>query len=144
MTTIVLNTMTGAVSEYDWQFQSITPSHAGDASGLYALGGDLDAGQPVQARIKTGTLLWGSSLKKLIAAVYLAMVGQGTGRLTVHGRSGAWPYEFPLRADGVSRADPGRGIRENYLAFTFENQQGGAFTLDSIEVADIPSKQRRI
>lgn len=56
MNTIVLNTLTGAVSEYDWPFQSLTPTHAGDVTGLYALGGDTDAGRPIDAHITTPRL----------------------------------------------------------------------------------------
>ena len=44
MNAIVCNTLTGAVSEYTRHtFQSVTPTHAGSASGLYAFGGDTDA-----------------------------------------------------------------------------------------------------
>lgn len=144
MNTIVLNTSTGAVSEYDWQFQSISPTHAGDAVGLYELGGDTDLGQPIAARITTARLQWGASLKKRIDAVYLSMTGVGQGRLTVHGHAGSWSYAFPILAAGVSRSVPGKGIRENYLAFSVENLGGGAFALDSIEALDAPSKTRRI
>ena len=36
---IVMNTLTGAVSEYDnFGFQAVTPTMAGNATGLYALG----------------------------------------------------------------------------------------------------------
>ena len=37
MTAIVMNTITRAVGEYDWEFESITPTHAGSALALYQL-----------------------------------------------------------------------------------------------------------
>lgn len=144
MKTIVLNTALGAVSEYDWQFQSITPTHAGDAAGLFALGGDDDAGLPIQAELKTARKVWDTTLKKSIAAVYLSLWGAGDAAVTVHGATGQWRYTFPVRASGVSRALVGRGIRENYLALSLENIAGAAFSLDRIELLDQASRSRRI
>lgn len=144
MTTIVMNTLNGAVTEYDWAFQSVTPGHAGDAAGLYALGGDTDAGQPIVATITTGTKHWGSTLKKFVAAVYFSMRGVGRGALTVHCAAASYTYPFPVRASGESRAIPGRGIRENYLAFTYQNQDGDDFVIDRIEVLSSQSTTRRI
>ena len=143
MTTIVLNTLTSAVTEYDWAFQSITPTHAGDASGLYELGGDTDAGLEIDARIDTGQRMWGESLKRSISAVFVAARGVGQCALTVHGQAAAWRYQFPIRPSGVSRSPVGKGIRENYIGFALENTDGAAFSLDRIEVLDVTSTSRR-
>lgn len=143
MTTIVLNTMTGAVSEYDWVFQSITPTHAGDVSGLFALGGDTDAGIEIQARISTGLRVWGETLKRQLAAVFLAMQGEGQCTLTVQSLTNEWSYDFPIRPSGISRSPVGRGIRENYLGFVLENLGGAAFRIDRIEIMDPTSTNRR-
>lgn len=145
MNTIALNTLTGAVSEYNnFDFQSITPTHAGDATGLYALGGDTDATQPIISTVTTGKTLWGASLKKFVEMVYFALKGSGTSRLTVHGESVSYAYPFPVRAAGESRSKPGRGIRENYLAFSYSNaDDGNDFRLDRIEVAVGQSDSRR-
>jgi hypothetical protein len=43
----------------------------------------------------------------------------------------------------VSRAKPGRGIRENYLAFGLTKTDGLDFQLDRIEVEVNQSTQRR-
>lgn len=144
MTTIVLNLLTNAVTEYDWKFQSITPTHAGDASGLYELGGDTDAGEDINSRVSTGLTLWGASLKKLLGFVYLSMDGAGSAALTVVGAKASWRYEFPIRDTGESRCQVGRGIRENYLGLTLENISGADFSLDRIEVLESTSKTRRI
>lgn len=145
MNTIVLNTLSGAVTEYTgFGFHSITPTHAGSATGLFALGGDTDHGLPIVSDVRTATKLRTTTLKKTISAIYFAMSGQGRCEATVFGSSEQWSYEFPVRADGQSRAVPGRGIRENYLGFGFRNPGGGAFMIDRIEVLVSDSKNRRI
>ena len=141
---IILNTLTGAVSEYDnFAFHGITPTHAGSALGLYAMGGDLDIDQPIVATVTTGKQLFGASVKKFLDLVYFSLKGSGTGSLSVVGESATHAYPFPVRPAGVSRAKPGRGIRENYLAFGYSNTDGANFTLDRIEVPVSPAKTRR-
>lgn len=146
MKTIVCNTLTGAVSEYDWpQFQSITPTHAGDAAGLFALEGDTDNGLPIKAALRLPVTLQKTTLKQQIAMVYLSMQGQGAAQFTVYGAGGqAWSYPFPLRESGQTRCPVGKGIRENYLGFGLSNPTGQAFTLDRVEVLNLKSKTRRI
>ena len=145
MNTIAFNTLTGAVSEYDgFGFQSITPTHAGSATGLFTLGGDTDAGLPIVANVTTGKQLWGGSLKKTAQMVYFSLKGSGTSTMTVTGENASYSYPFPVRPDGQSRSKPGLGIRENYLAFGYSNTDGAAFQLDRIEVLVAQSKNRRV
>jgi hypothetical protein len=144
MNTIVLNTLTGAVSEYSgFAFDSITPTHAGSATGLYELGGDTDATAPIEARAVTGKTDWKTAFKKYVDVVFLALKGAGRGRCLVVGENTSHGYNFPIRRDGESRCQPGRGIRENYLAFGFENLEGADFQLDRIEVRLGQSGTRR-
>lgn len=145
MNAIVLNTLTGAVSEYTrHDFQSITPTHAGSATGLYAFGGDTDDGLPIVAEIRLPATLRGSTLKKHLDMVYLSMTGTGSAQLTVFGKTENWAYQFPLRDSGQTRCKPGGGIRENYLGFGLTTPQGQAFTLDRVEVLLLESKNRRV
>ena len=145
MNTIAMNTPTGAVSEYTgFGFQSITPTHAGSATGLFALGGDTDAGLPIVATVTTGKQLWGGSLKKTAQMVYFSLKGSGTSTMTVTGERQSYSYPFPVRPDGQSRSKPGLGIRENYLAFGYSNTDGADFQLDRIEVLVAQSKNRRV
>lgn len=142
---IVLNTLTAAVSEYDgFGFQSITPGLAGSATGLFALGGNTDAGASIVATVTTGKTLWGGSLKKFVDMVYLSLKGAGTSALTVIGENAGYTYSFPVRNTGESRVKPGRGIRENYLAFSYSNTDGQAFELDRIEVSANNANTRRV
>lgn len=144
MTAIVFNTLAGAATEYDWEFQSITPTHAGDAGGLFLLGGDTDVGQPIVAEIRTPVPLRETTLKKAMELIYFSVKSTGQCQGAVFGESEAWRYNFPVRASGQSRCKVGRGIRENYLGFGFSNPDGQAFTIDRIEVLMHESKSRRI
>lgn len=144
MTTIVLNTLAVSVTEYDLAPQSITPTHMGDATGLYLLGGDLDGTAPIVATLVTGTTELGSSLKKRVDMVYFAVRGEGEGELVLRGKNSEYRYSFPLRPSGESRCPPGKGIRENYLAFGFSNPDGEDFQLDRIEVLVAQSTTRRV
>lgn len=144
MNAIVMNMLTGAVSEYsNWEFDSVAGTKAGSATGLYALGGDLDIEAPVVAEVITGKPLWGDSRKKHLQMVFFSMKGTGNGELIVQGESSEYRYPFPVRSAGQSRAKPGLGIRENYLAFGFSNPGGESFRIDRIEVLDTQSSTRR-
>ena len=145
MNTIVLNTLTGAVSEYTRHaFQSLTPTHGGSATGLFAFGGDTDDGLPIVSMIHLPATLRETTLKKHLAMVYLSMRGTGMAKFTVFGNNGHWDYSFPLRQSDQTRCPVGRGIRENYLGFGLSTPGGQAFTLDCVEVLTAQSKTRRV
>ena len=141
---IVMNTLTGAVSEYaSFDFHAITPTHAGSVLGLYALGGDLDLDAKIVANAATGRTLIGASAKKFVDCVYFSLEGSGRSAMRVYGER-TYSYHFQVLDTGVSRATPGRGIRENYLAFGYTNADGSNFVLDRIEVNLAASSTRRI
>jgi hypothetical protein len=146
MNTIVLNTLTGAVSEYTgFDFHAITPAYAGSANGLYAFGGDVDVSSLIVSEVMSGKTLIGESRKKLLDLVWFSIKGRGTSALMVQAEAATYTYTFPVRATGESRAEPGRGIRENYLAFGYTNTDGSAFSLDRMEVSGpATSKTRRV
>ena len=142
---VVCNTLNGAVSEYTRHaFQSVTPTHGGSASGLFAFSGDTDDGLPIVSMIHLPATLRETTLKKYLAMVYLSMRGTGTARFTVFGNTGHWDYSFPLRDSGQTRCPVGRGIRENYLGFGLSTPEGQAFALDRVEVLEHESKSRRV
>jgi hypothetical protein len=143
---ITINTLTGAASEYTrHEFQSITPTHGGNATGLYAFGGDTDAGLPIESSLRLPVTLRENTLKQQIAMVYLSMQGQGNAQLAIFGSgSQSWAYPFPLRDSGQTRCPVGKGIRENYLGFGLSTPDGQAFTLDRVEVMTVKSKTRRV
>lgn len=144
MNTIVMNTLNGAVSEHALPFHSITSGHAASEDGLFTLGGNTDRGAQIDTVVTTGKKHWGATLKKFVASAYFAIKGAGTGQLVVHGENSDWPYTFPMRASGETRCVTGRGIRENYLAFTHSNVGGADFRLDRMEVLSAQSTTRRV
>lgn len=140
-----MNTLTGAVSEYtNFAFQSITPTHGGRDTGLYAFGGDLDDTTPIVSKVTTGKTLWGTALKKLMSVAHISIVGTGISTFKVYGATTSNEYTFDVRTPGESRVAVGRGIRENYLAFEYRNTDGADFRLDSFEITLDPSVTRRI
>lgn len=144
MTTIVMNTTNAAVTEYDWTHTSISPAHLTDDNGLYTIGGDTDAGTAISATVLTGKIDMGSGKKKMIDKTYLGLQGSGTGQLRVEGQSTTYgPYTVSIRAKGMSSAQPGRGIRENYLALGYSNVSGADFRLDRIDADLTESSTRR-
>lgn len=141
---IVLNTLTGAVSEYSgFDFHAITPTHAGSALGLYALGGDLDAAAKIVATVTTPKTLLGTSKKSLVEAVFFSMEGSGTSQMTLYGKDVSYSYSFNVLPKGVSRAIPGKGFRENYVGFGYSNTDGADFKIDRIEAMNAESTNRR-
>lgn len=145
MNAIVCNTLNGAVSEYTrHEFQSITPTHGGSATGLYAFGGETDDGLKIVAKLKLPATLRENTLKKHLGMVYFSMEGCGRALLTVFGKDKSWSKDFGLRKSGQTRCEPAKGIRENYLGFGLSTPAGQQFKLDRIEVLDLQSKTRRV
>jgi hypothetical protein len=142
MTTIVMNTATGAVSEYDWTFQSATPTHAGGATGLYELGAANDAGAPITGEIRSG--LYRRDKVLLLGNAYVSTNVEGSGVFTIQGRADNWEYPVAARRSGISKVKPGRGIRENSLGFGYRNTDGTDFHIDRIDVDLIESNTRRV
>lgn len=144
MNTIVMNTLGGAVTEYTgFDFQSILPATAGSTLGVFSLGGDNDAGVAIVSQITTGETQVGDLRKSQISTVFVGLRGSGSGRLSVFAGEDTHHYDFPVNEQGVSRVRPGRGIRENYLAFGFSNPAGDDFQLDAIDVPVALSPNRR-
>ena len=106
-----MNTLNGAVTEYSrFAFQSITPNLAGSAWGLFALGGDTDAGEPIVGRIDTGARDWGTTHLKQVAVAYFSLrqtSGEAVFRVGVEGGR-SYQYPVVLRGKGVSRAGSGQ------------------------------------
>jgi hypothetical protein len=142
MTTIAMNTQTGAVSEHTIPFAELTARFACSAAGLFELGGNTDAGAAIAASFKTPSVLVDESAKNRLSDAYLSMEGAGRGVLTVHGKSAQWAYQFEVLPAGVSRVPLGRGIRENYLGFTYANVGGADFRFDRLEVRSFQSQRR--
>jgi hypothetical protein len=144
MNTIVMNTLTGAVCEYTgFGFQSITPTHAGNASGLFAIGGNTDDGLPIVASIRTAMSTWDTESKKSLSLAWIGVEGAGQFSFQVVTKLATYTYPAIGNTQGQTRAKAGRGIKSNYLAFGFSNPSGQTFTLDFIHIPITLSKNRR-
>lgn len=152
MTAIVMNTRTGAVTEYgsSFAFVGLTPTHAANASGLFTLGGETDAGTDITAPFRGPYL--GAEPVMVSGNVYLGIRGdegadQGKVRVLAGGKAVArgteWQYPLYAQSSGISRAILGRGIRENALAFGYVNTAGAAYTIRSMQVDINSSKNRK-
>lgn len=143
MNAIAFNLLNGAVTEYSGMtFQSVTPTHAGDVTGLYAWGGDMDHGQPIIARVVTGKKLQGTAKKKGALKVHVSIISEGESVAIVQGSHDEWQYPLHQREKGAAFAKSGAGIKENYLAFGYTNPGGQVFAIDKIEV-DMPASTNR-
>lgn len=143
MTTIVMNTKTGAVTEHDHPLAQVTANFGASLSGLFSMGGNTDGGNSINASIATPRAIQKDSTQRnLVSDAYLAMDGAGRGVFTVIGKSVQWPYPFTVMATGVSRVPLGRGIRENNLGFKYQNAGGADFSIDRIEVRSYKAQRR--
>ena len=79
------------------------------------------------------------NLKELEHPESAELIGAG-----VVGEGASYSYPFPVLPAGQSRSVPGKGLRENYLAFGYSNSDGADFQLDRIEVLVAQSKNRRV
>lgn len=144
----VFNARTGAVSRYlrygfD-SFAQIGGHYFGVAEdGVYLLGGNTDAAQPIQARAGTGLLDLGAKELKHVSAVYLDAASDGV--LSVRVQAGAQQYTYKARRasayNAQQRVDTGRGLRATH--YSFELLNGGAdFELDAMDVNVVKSARR--
>lgn len=118
---------------------------AAGEDGLYELGGDDDAGVPIEARVALGQRDFGSSLLKHISNAYLSVGSDGAMVVQVRLPDGS-TYSYPARRGDAQmrtqRVDFGRGLRATYFDLELRNQAGGDFELDRLEFVVAPSKRR--
>jgi hypothetical protein len=147
MSTLTFNLQSHAATEYDWGLTSLTSRHATSAQGLLSLGGDTDAGRPIAALATTPVSQHKSSLVKGVAMLYVSTPSaqvQGLEVLVELPTGQRYAYPLQSQATGVARAQPGRGIRENYLGFGVCNVAGADFEIERIEVQTHASATRRV
>lgn len=152
MTTYAINMTTNATTEYDnFTPNSMCLGHDGayyfmDSTGLYRLGGDDDDGDPIECMLGLGLSDLGSSLKKRLRAIYLAVVSPEP--MLVRLQEGQEQYE--LLAEGASdeleqqKVKVPRGARANFFGFEVYNTGGSEVYLSEVEVISSASKTRRV
>lgn len=145
----VLNTTNTAVSRYP-NFNANSVCYDGSRylaashDGVYALEGNDDAGQDIDAWIRSGVDDFGTSAKKTFPYAYIA--GRSDGSLVLKlvndEKSEHW-YELTLGESlETGRTRLGRGLKMRYLQFELRNARGADFELDELEFVPVMLSRR--
>jgi hypothetical protein len=140
----VVNTESGAPSEYrNWNFDSMCRLgdryYGASESGLFRLDGDDDAGDPIEASVRTGDLDFGSpNIKRpLTAHIGYTAAGDMVLKVTVthEGKRSEFWYRCknPVRGTATEAKLPlGRGLASRRWQFELVNTAGADFDFESI------------
>lgn len=147
--TIVVNADTSAFSRYEG-YGFLSYFHIGDdvyglsRDGVFLLGGDTDAGLPIQASVNAGAVDAGTSLLKWASECYLAAASDGPLRLRVTVGDNAYLYTARSSSPEMQmqRVDIGKGLRATYFELEVINDNGDDFELDRIEFRSAPTSRR--
>lgn len=147
--TIVVNADTSAFSRYEG-YGFLAYFHIGDDAyglsrdGIFLLGGDTDAGLPIQASVHAGAVDAGTSLLKWASECYLAASSDGPLRLRVTVGDNAYVYTARSSSQEMQmqRVDIGKGLRATYFELEVINDNGDDFELDRIEFRSAPTSRR--
>jgi hypothetical protein len=108
-----------------------------NAAGIYELGADDDAGQPIRAAVMPPTSDYGSEKDKAISAATVAARIGTKLRLAVATDKGEYQYYSINRTawDGkvaANRVKLGQGLKGRFWSWRIENVDGGDFDLESL------------
>ena len=141
----VMNAKEAGFTQYDnFPFNSFAKLrgevYAASDTGIYKLGGDTDAGEQIDARLKTGLLDLGSHKMKNVKAAYLGFTGDDRMILKVtvvdRGQKNEHWYEaIPSDAGAFrdGRVTIQQGLRSRYWQFELTNIDGADFDIDDID-----------
>lgn len=142
----VLNTETGGVSEYDGydynSFARLGDTYYGAGEeGIYQLDGDDDAGEAINAYLRTGLSSMGSELKKSVPAVYIGYTSTGRLVLKVITTDDGDKRENWYALNAVEKANlsdnrftPAKGLKSVYWQFGISNLDGADFSVERVKV----------
>lgn len=150
----VLNTETAAVSWYDnFDFQSIAQVDNAvfgvNSEGIFLLTGDDDAGDTIDASIRSGFMDFGTAYTKRFENMYLGYVSTGAlyTRLRVkdskHPASTYLLQQREADAPRTSRFEPGKGLWGRYWQVEIGNVSGAPFTAYDMDV-DLAISNRKL
>lgn len=112
--------------------------------GIYALDGEDDAGDPIQAMVSFGKQDFGTSALKRISNAYVGV--SSAGKLVLRVIAEGQTYDYVARDSSehlqTQRFDTGRGLRVNQLEFELYNQGGDDFELSSVEFVILPTGRK--
>ena len=135
-----INTRTSAVTEYqEFVFDSFAQVGrkvmAGDATGLYELNGETDAGSTIVADILSGFMQVGGSRFTAFKAAYLGLSsksGQFVLKL-ITGDGQTYVYAVTAQNMRTTRVNLGKGLKSRYFRFELINADGMDFSMNAIE-----------
>ena len=144
-----INTRTSAVTEYrDFAFDSFAQMGrrfvAGNATGLYELNGESDAGSPVVADILSGFLQVGGSKFTAFKAAYLGLSSQ-SGQFVlklITGDDRTYVYAVTAQNMRTTRVNLGKGLKSRYFRFELINADGKDFSMNAIEFIPLVMQRR--
>lgn len=149
----VLNTESTAASWYDnFDIQSMAQVDnkvfAVGSEGVFELTGDTDAGDSIDASIRTGFMDFGNARVKRLENLYFGYISTGIlGTLLRVLDSGHPATQFNLeqRSAGAprnSRVVPGKGMFGRYWQIEMNNVAGADFTVYDVDI-DVATSQRK-
>jgi hypothetical protein len=112
-------------------------TYAANAAGIYELGANDDAGQPIHAAVMPPTSDYGTEKEKVISAATVAARIGTKLRLAVATDKGEYRYYSINRTawDGkvaANRVKLGQGLKGRFWSWRIENVDGGDFDLESL------------
>jgi hypothetical protein len=110
-------------------------AYVANAGGIYELGGEDDAGQPIRAFICLPTTDYGSEMNKRIPDVFIGLKAKGRMRLEVRTNTGEAAYYDVTDIKGdllARRVVLGQGLEGRYWTLGLANTEGCAFSFQSM------------
>lgn len=136
----VVNDATNATTSYEgYNFNSFAKYQGrylgARSDGVYLLGGDTDAGEPIRASISLGRQDFGTTALKAVANCYVGVSSSGDVYLKVLANDTSYLYKTARSDDYLrtQRVAVGRGLRATHMTFELYNEAGADFELASVE-----------
>ena len=150
-----MNTATKGITEYDsFDYNSLAwfngKLYAAGAAGLYRHDAATDAGEPINAYLRTAMQRIAGGKAARISDAYLGFRGDGSMQLKVvvndnAGRKVGYVYDLvsaPVGAAQAGRFKVGRGLKSVYMAFELSNAAGSDFAIDVLEIRPLVLDRR--
>lgn len=132
-----LNTVHGAVTEYDMPFVSLASIggryFGAGPSGIFELTGGTDNGVAIAADIRTGKLDFGGSYKKSVSDVFIEASSAGELALQVYTDTATFSYSLDNPSTFMTnrRGKIGKGTKTRRWQFGVTNAAGCDFTINN-------------
>jgi hypothetical protein len=143
------NLNTGAASFYEqFRFNSFAQIdgdiYGANESGIYLIGSDDDAGEPIDATITLGQSKLGSDFVKSVPAIYAVAKSAQPMLLTCRVEGSEYSYSFSRETATMEpcKVKPGKGLKGTLWQIEIANTAGANLDLDSLSVLVAPTSRR--